>query len=117
MRATLMKETLKDMHKILRPVVITGAPGGGKTQIVQQVAKELGVHYIQRHLPTMPVEDFGIPMIDRPQLYYKIPDWFPAVGSETYQKNVSCMVSRWQMVGILCLLATDRQTEQVLPRF
>jgi len=82
MRATLMKETLKDMHKILRPVVITGAPGGGKTQLVQQVAKELGVHYIQRHLPTMPVEDFGIPMIDRPQLYYKIPDWFPAVGSE-----------------------------------
>ena len=82
MRATLLKDTLKCLVKIGRPVAIEGAPGGGKTTIVREVAKELDIHYIERHLPTMPVEDMGVPMIDRPTLYYKLPDWFPAKGGE-----------------------------------
>ena len=82
MRATLMMRTLEELYAIGRNVVITGSPGGGKTQLVQQTARNIGCHFIQRHLPTMPVEDFGIPMIDQPQLYYKIPDWFPAKGSK-----------------------------------
>jgi len=82
MRPTLMKETLKRLYGIGRNTVVTGAPGGGKTQTIQQVAVELGCHYIQRHLPTMPVEDLGVPMVDKEQLYYKLPDWFPSKGSK-----------------------------------
>jgi hypothetical protein len=81
MRAELLKETLKSLFPIQRTVCIEGAPGGGKTTIVQQVADELGVPVIERHMPTMLVEDFGIlfPKEDK-TLEYKLPDWFPVKG-------------------------------------
>jgi len=83
MRATLLKNTLKSLFPIGRTVAVEGAPGGGKTSIVQQVARELDVHYIERHMPTMMVEDFGVPdmMQSGPSFGYKLPDWFPFVGS------------------------------------
>jgi len=80
MRAELVKQTLKALFPIKRPVSIEGSPGGGKTSIVQQVAKELGVGFIEKHMPTMLVEDFGIlyPSEGAKMLEYKLPDWFPA---------------------------------------
>lgn len=82
MRATLLKETLKALVKLGRTVIVEGPPGGGKTTLIGEVARELDIHYIERHLPTMPAEDMGVPMIDQPVLYYKIPDWFPAKGGK-----------------------------------
>jgi len=81
MRATLLKETIKSLFPIQRTICIEGSPGGGKTTIVQQVAEELGVPCIERHMPTMLVEDFGIlfPNGDD-KLHYKLPDWFPVKG-------------------------------------
>ena len=78
MRATLLKETIKRLFPKKRTIAIEGSPGGGKTTIVQEVAKELGVGYIEKHMPTMLVEDFGIlyPNGDE-MLHYKLPDWFP----------------------------------------
>jgi hypothetical protein len=81
MRAELLKETLKSLFPIQRTVCIEGAPGGGKTTIVQQVADELGVPVIERHMPTMLVEDFGILFPKEGKtLEYKLPDWFPVKG-------------------------------------
>jgi hypothetical protein len=82
MRAALLKETLKSLFPITRTVCIEGAPGGGKTTIVHEVAEELGVPCIERHMPTMLVEDFGIlfPKGDDDMLHYKLPDWFPVKG-------------------------------------
>lgn len=81
MRATLLKETLKSLFPIQRTVCIEGAPGGGKTTIVHQVAKELDVPIIEKHLPTMLVEDFGILFKnDEGGLHYELPDWFPVKG-------------------------------------
>ena len=81
MRATLLKETLKSLFPIKRTVCIEGPPGGGKTTIVHQVAEELDVPVIERHMPTMLVEDFGILFPDgSAQLHYKLPDWFPVKG-------------------------------------
>lgn len=82
MRPQTLTATLKSLVSIKRTVCVEGPPGGGKTTIVQDVAESLGYHYIERHLPTMLVEDFGIPVIDGPTLAYKIPDWFPAKGSQ-----------------------------------
>lgn len=81
MRAITLKETLKSLFPIQRTVCIEGAPGGGKTTIVHEVARELGVPCIERHMPTMLVEDFGIlfPNGDD-MLHYKLPDWFPVKG-------------------------------------
>jgi hypothetical protein len=84
MRATLLKDTLKSLVKIGRPVAIEGPPGGGKTSIVGQVAAELDRHYIEKHLPTMLVEDFGMPWATAASdtFSYKLTDWYPAKGSK-----------------------------------
>ena len=82
MRSSTLKATLKSLVAINRTVCIEGSPGGGKTTIVQDVATELNLHYIERHMPTMLVEDFGIPTINGEMLSYKIPDWFPAKGGK-----------------------------------
>ena len=80
MRASKLKETLHAMFPIRRTVAIEGAPGGGKTTIVKDVAKELGVECREVHMPTMLVEDFGIPMLNGDYLHYKLPEWFPVKG-------------------------------------
>jgi MoxR-like ATPase len=81
MRATTLKDTLKALFPIQRTVCIEGPPGGGKTTIVHQAAEEMGITCIERHMPTMLVEDFGILFPDSSdQLHYKLPDWFPVKG-------------------------------------
>jgi hypothetical protein len=81
MRATLLKQTLKSLFPIRRTVCIEGAPGGGKTTIVHEVANELEIPIVEKHLPTMLVEDFGILFKnDAGGLRYELPDWFPVKG-------------------------------------
>ena len=82
MRAKLLKETIKSLFPITRTLSIEGSPGGGKTTIVHEVAQELDIPCIERHMPTMLVEDFGIlfPETDSNTLHYKLPDWFPVKG-------------------------------------
>ena len=84
MRPTLLKETIKTLFTKQRTCSIEGPPGGGKTTLVADAAKELGVGYIEKHLPTMLVEDFGVPdmMTNTATFGYKYPSWFPAKGSE-----------------------------------
>ncbi len=98
MRATLLKETLKELFKAKRPVCIEGMPGGGKTTIVQEVASELSVGYIEKHTPTMLVEDFGVPdMATGDKSFgYKLPDWFPFEGSDTPDEGILCFDDRNQ---------------------
>ena len=80
MRAELVLKTIKDLFPTKRPVSIVGAPGGGKTSIVRTASHEMGIGYIEKHMPTMLVEDFGVPDIvgDGDSFGYKIPDWYPA---------------------------------------
>jgi len=82
MRPQLLNQTLKDLFKHQRTVCVEGAPGGGKTSIIRQVAKDLGVAYIERHLPTSLPEDFGIPYPDSSSstFSFKLPEWFPVKG-------------------------------------
>jgi len=80
MRATTLTETIKALKPHNRTVAIEGAPGGGKTTIVHQAAKALGIPCIERHMPTMLVEDFGIPYPTDNGFEYKLPDWFPVKG-------------------------------------
>jgi len=77
MRATYLKRLIKDTQPTLRPLCIEGPPGGGKTSVVEQCAKELELPIITKHLPTMLVEDFGVPDINTTPMAYKVPGWFP----------------------------------------
>lgn len=83
MRATQLIREMVNLNSVLRTVCIEGPPGGGKTTIVRQVAVQADKHYIERHLPTMPVEDFGAPdMLSKEMFFgYKMPEWFPYKGS------------------------------------
>lgn len=84
MRPRLLKDTIKSLFPKQRTVCIEGPPGGGKTTIVEECAEELGVRYIEKHMPTMLVEDFGVPdmMNSASSFGYKLPDWFPAKGGK-----------------------------------
>jgi hypothetical protein len=89
MRASLLNSTLKSLIQIGRSVAIEGPPGGGKTSIVHQVASDLDLPVVEKHMPTMLVEDFGIPYPDAQgdSFSYKLPDWFPAKGKPGTQSG------------------------------
>lgn len=97
MRSELLKTTIRQMftkawenNVIPRTVAIEGAPGGGKTTCVHEVANELGVPYIELHMPTMLVEDFGIPYPKdekHEEFDYMMPSWFPEQGKEGTEKG------------------------------
>lgn len=92
MRSELLKTTLIDLYttaakarRIPRTLAIEGPPGGGKTTIVHEAAKELGIGYVEQHMPTMLVEDFGIPYPStgeghEREFEYKLPHWYPYEG-------------------------------------
>jgi len=92
-----LKETLKSLFAVRRTTCIEGAPGGGKTTIVRDVARDLGVPYIEIHLPTALPEDFGIPypQADSDRFDFKLPDWFPVKG-QAEDNGILCFDDRNQ---------------------
>lgn len=67
-----------------RAAYIEGKPGGGKTQIVGQVARELGVGFMAIHAPLMQPEDYGMPIVnsDRTGVKFVVPtEKFPIEGA------------------------------------
>lgn len=97
MRSSLLKDTIKSLFPARRTVCIEGPPGGGKTTIVHEVAESLGVSYIEKHLPTMMVEDFGVPdmMTSDDKFGYKLPDWYPVKGKAP-EAGILCFDDRNQ---------------------
>jgi hypothetical protein len=117
MRPTLLKATIKSLFPVKRTVAVEGPPGGGKTTVIREVAKELAgggrtgyagicevlndrFGYVEKHMPTMLVEDFGIPDLaggDNSTFGYKVPDWFPAVYRDDMpEEGILCFDDRNQ---------------------
>ena len=99
MRAELVLQTLKDLFPTKRPVSLIGPPGGGKTSLVRRGSDELSIGYIEKHMPTMLVEDFGIPDVatDGDNFGYKIPSWYPAEGrTDIPDEGILCFDDRNQ---------------------
>ena len=84
MRPTTLATTLNTFHKLNRPVMIEGSPGLGKTQIVAQSAKDMGIAFYHFHAPTMQPEDFAIPApnASRTAIDFLINSRFPVEGSD-----------------------------------
>lgn len=119
MRPELLKATIKAIYNgKRRAVMIEGAPGGGKTSTIRAVAQELAgapfshrvgicdvfgenaFGYVEKHMPTMLVEDFGVPDMlggDSNTFSYKIPDWFPAdYRDDLPERGILCFDDRNQ---------------------
>jgi hypothetical protein len=82
MRPANLKKLIVDTHPSLRTLCIEGPPGVGKTSLVEEAGQEMGIPVITRHMPTMVVEDFGVPdmMTSDTSFGYKMPEWFPYQG-------------------------------------
>lgn len=89
MKAALIATSLKALVERNISVCITGAPGGGKTSVVHQVANDLGIGIIEKHMPSLLVEDFGIPYMDANSttFSYRMPDWYPYEGKPNIPDN------------------------------
>lgn len=89
MKPSLLEKTLPSLITKKASVYITGAPGGGKTSLVHQVTKAMNYDLIEKHVPTMLVEDFGIPWMnaDGKTFDYRMPDWYPFEGKVGLAKN------------------------------
>lgn len=102
MRSQLLGDTIAALYNtpLKRSVCIEGPPGGGKTTIVRDVARRLGVDYIERHLPTVPLEDFGVPDLlggagTASSFGYRLPEWFPVAGRAP-ERGILCFDDRNQ---------------------
>lgn len=82
MRHRELATTLRELYTVGRNVCIESAPGSGKTSVVRQLAADLGVPYVEVHIPTAKVEDFGIPWPSEAdqRFEFKLPHWFPLKG-------------------------------------
>jgi hypothetical protein len=70
---------------LMRPLFIEGAPGGGKTETAEYAAQVAGVGFIHIHGPTMPAEDFGVPVPVDGSLEFVLPlNKFPFQGDDTF---------------------------------
>lgn len=88
MRAQVLAQTIAAHFNIGREtsmrgmsLMIEGSPGGGKTQIPQQVAKELGIGCILFNVPTRPTEDYAVPVPIGDKLTFATADELPFEGS------------------------------------
>ena len=95
MRSETMLSTLIKLYDVRRPVVITGAPGGGKTSMAKLLSETLDIDYIHLHMPTMLVEDFGVPfpVADSNKFEYRMPHWWP---NDPDTKAILCIDDRNQ---------------------
>jgi len=71
--------------EIMSPLVALAQPGVGKTQSTRQAAAQAGVGFIHIHGPTMPAEDFGVPVPVNGSLEFVLPlNKFPFEGDDTF---------------------------------
>lgn len=93
MRASLLADTIKNRITagINRPTYITGSPGLGKTQIVRQIAHDMGIDFMTIHAPLMQPEDLGMPVVNtsRDGVKFVVPtEKFPLVGSDCPDRGI-----------------------------
>lgn len=80
MRPTEAIQALKVAVAARQPVMLHGSPGIGKSDVVRQVASELGMDLIDIRLSQLdPVDLRGIPSVDKERgvTSWNIPDFFP----------------------------------------
>lgn len=84
MRPSQIIKAIDTLIKANQPVMIHGSPGVGKSQVVQQVAKNNKIGFIDVRLSQLdPVDLRGVPSVDakKKQTSWNVPDFFPKDGA------------------------------------
>lgn len=86
MKPSQIIRELKIAYDLREPVYLQGPPGGGKTSVVKQVTKELGIGMAFIHAPTANSEDIGCPSImgEDDWLRWKLTDQLPFEGNDDF---------------------------------
>lgn len=93
MKPSELKKLVTDRYNagIKRPIHVESSPGVGKTQIVRQVAHELGVAFKMIHAPLLQPEDYGFPVINKEKTsvnFIVSTEKFPVNGSDSADKGI-----------------------------
>jgi MoxR-like ATPase len=87
MRPSSVSNALRTCVLADQPVMLHGSPGGGKSQIVKQLADELGYDFRDVRLSQLdPVDLRGVPSVDRDKKLttWNPPDFLPHPGTPGY---------------------------------
>lgn len=81
MRPTQVVSALKSAIAVKQPVMLHGSPGVGKSQVVKQVATELGMELIDLRLSQLDSADLrGIPTVKTGKTDWATPKFLPTSG-------------------------------------
>jgi len=76
-----VKDAIKLAYFSDKPALLNGDHGIGKSEIIEKVAKELGIDFIVRDLSLMePPDLIGLPVVENGRTTYKPPSFLPKSG-------------------------------------
>jgi hypothetical protein len=112
----LVKDVLKVAYRARRPVLLEGATGIGKSQIVEQMACELGIGLVVLDLSLLEPPDLvGLPTIAAGRTTYAVPSILPRDGAGILLLEELNRAERYIQQPALQLLTGRRLHEYELP--
>jgi hypothetical protein len=112
----LVKDVLAVAYRARRPVLLEGPTGIGKSQIVEQVARELGIALVVLDLSLLEPPDLvGLPTIAAGRTTYAAPSILPCDGAGILMLEELNRAERYIQQPALQLLTGRRLHEYELP--
>jgi MoxR-like ATPase len=107
---------LEVAYRARRPVLLEGATGIGKSELVAEVAKKLGIAHTVLDLSLLEPPDLvGLPVIEEGRTRYALPHFLPREGAGILMLEELNRAERYIQQPALQLLTARRLHEYVLP--
>jgi MoxR-like ATPase len=109
-------QVLKVAYRAGRPALLIGPPGVGKSEIIEQVAAELGIESIVIDLSLCEPSDLvGLPRMDGDRTVFLPPEFLPRAGQGLLVFEELNRAERFVQGPVLQLLSARRLNNYVLP--
>jgi len=111
-----VESVLEVAYRARRPVLLEGATGIGKSELVAHVAKKLGIAHIVLDLSLLEPPDLvGLPVIEEGRTRYALPRFLPRDGAGILMLEELNRAERYIQQPALQLLTARALHEYVLP--
>lgn len=112
----VVKDVLKLAYRARRPVLLEGPTGIGKSEIVGQTARDLGIGYVVLDLSLLEPPDLvGLPLIENGRTSYAAPAALPGDGAGFLMLEELNRAERYIQQPALQLLTARRLHQYELP--